>query len=273
MIYKSFLPGAALSAFIRNYTIIDFSFTEDQQVPNKQRPPKPEQGLVFYIKGSVSIRNTKTGMAQTPPPVSIFSNQVDKKDYVITPRFLILTVFFRPGVLHRLLKLPIVELDQDFHDAELFFGKELFDIMDRLADAKDYPRMIQIVETFLWSKCKDLIHENNVDRIANQLLQDPNLFTLDSLAKEACLSTKQFYRRFKERIGITPKFFSRLIRFNSAYQYKMAHPGVKWSSIALQFDYTDYHHMEKEFKEFTGLTPQQWMHEDQAAPERILKLR
>ena len=97
--------------------------------------------------------------------------------------------------------------------------------------------------------------------------------SLDVIAKQACLSTKQFYRRFTERIGISPKFFSRLARFNHAYQYKIAHPNVYWSSIAQQFDYTDYHHVEKEFKEFTALTPQQWIAEDQAAPERILHLR
>ena len=272
MIYKSFSPGPLLREYVRNYTIIHFKFNCEETVPWKQRPPKSEQGIVFYVKGSVNLENAKTGTLQTPAPVSIFSNQTDKKHYHFSSEFFTFIIFFRAGVLHRLIGVPMVELDQNFHDAELFFGKELQTIHDQLASAAGYSSMVTIVEQFLFSKCKRLATENIVDNIATFLLNDPTEFSLDAIAKQACLSTKQFYRRFTERIGISPKFFSRLARFNHAYQYKIAHPNVYWSSIAQQFDYTDYHHLEKEFKEFTALTPQQWIAEDQAAPERILQL-
>jgi len=273
MIYKSFLPGPLLSAYVRNYTIVHFKFNSEEPIPFKQRPPKSEQGIVFYIKGFVNLQNAKTGALQTPAPVSIFSNQMDKKHYHVSSEFFIFTIFFHAGVLHRLIRLPMVELDQNFHDAELFFGKELQTIHDQLASAANYSSMITIVEQFLFEKLKRLARESVVDNIATYLLNDPTEFSLDAIAKQACLSTKQFYRKFIERIGISPKYFSRLARFNHAYQYKNAHPNLYWSSIAHQFGYTDYHHLEKEFKEFTGLTPQQWITEDQASPERILQLR
>ena len=167
----------------------------------------------------------------------------------------------------------MVELDQNFHDAELFFGKEVQEIHDLLASASTYLAMITIIEQFLINKFKKLAPESIVDNIAACLLSDPTEFSLDGVAKQACLSIKQFHRKFTERIGISPKFFCRLSRFNHAYQYKNAHPNVYWSSIAQQFGYSDYHHLEKEFKEFTGLTPQQWITEVQASPERILQLR
>ncbi|HEX5171498.1 MAG TPA: AraC family transcriptional regulator, partial [Cyclobacteriaceae bacterium] len=66
---------------------------------------------------------------------------------------------------------------------------------------------------------------------------------------------------------------SRLSRFNHAYRYKVAHPDVSWSSVAQQFQYTDYHHLEKEFRAFAGQTPREWVDTHMASPERILKLR
>ena len=64
-----------------------------------------------------------------------------------------------------------------------------------------------------------------------------------------------------------------MTRFNLAYHYKIVHTDASWSSVAQVFCYTDYHHLEKECKEFTGLTPNEWVKQSQASPERVLQLR
>lgn len=273
MIYKSFLPSPPLSEFVRNYTIINFQFKNSEPVPFKQRSPKPEQKIVFYIKGSPKIHNPATASVQTPPPVSIFSHQIDKRTFQITSEFSAFIIFLLPGVLHKLIRLPMMELLGECCDAELFFGTEVRTVNSRLAAATSQSEMISIIDGFLLCRCKQLPMKNSIDAIAHHLMADPSSFSLDTVAQQACLSTKQFYRRFNERIGISPKLFSRLSRFNRAYQYKITHPNDSWSSIAQEFHYTDYHHMEKEFKEFTALTPQEWTNTHLAAPERILKLR
>lgn len=273
MIYKSFLPSPVLSEFVRNYTIIHFQFKANEPVPFKQRSPKPEQKIVFYIKGAPTMHNPITGNAQTPPPVSIFSHQIDKRTIQMTAEFSAFIIFLQPGVLHRLIRLPMLELLHEYGDAEVFFGTEVRTVSEQVAAATSHFAMISVVEKFLLSKCKQLSMKSPIDRIALHLLADPTSFSLDTIAQQACLSTKQFYRRFTERIGLSPKLFSRLSRFNQAYRYKILHPNVSWSSIAQEFYYTDYHHMEKEFKEFTSLTPREWTKTHLAAPERILKLR
>jgi len=133
--------------------------------------------------------------------------------------------------------------------------------------------MIATIEGLLLAKSKRIYEQSSVDCIAFNILTDPVSFSPHRMANDACLGTKHFYRKFTQRIGISPKYFSRLARFNNAYQYKLRHPSVTWSSIAQEFDYTDYHHLEKEFKEFLGMTPADWVKAELAAPERILKLR
>ncbi|WP_276372179.1 helix-turn-helix domain-containing protein [Chryseolinea sp. H1M3-3] len=273
MLYKSFLPGPALHEFVRNYTLIHFQFNNHEPIPRKQRSPKPEEKLVFYIQGGIKLSNLKTGCTEKPPVISIFSHQLDPRILQVTPTFFAFIVFFRPGVLHRLIHLPVSEMFDQFCDAELFFGSDISVVREQLAEAAGHASMISIVERFLFSKCRSMKERNPVDDIANYLLADPTGFSLDALADQACLSTKQFYRRFKERIGTSPKLFSRLSRFNHAYRYKIVYPDVPWSSIAQQFQYTDYHHLEKEFKEFAGQTPKEWVDTHMASPERILKLR
>ncbi len=163
------------------------------------------------------------------------------------------------------------EFQTEYCDAEIFFGNEVRLISEQLEEAKNAEEMVRIVETFLLNKYA--IESNPIDALATRVLSDPTSFSLDRMANEACLSTRQFYRNFVQRIGISPKFFSRLSRFNHAYQYKLAHSDVSWSSIAQEFSYTDYHHLEKEFKSFLGVTPTEWINIEHKAPERILKLR
>lgn len=273
MFCKTLLPGPALHEFVRNYKILHLKFNNGNLIPFKYRPPKTEQGIVFYITGSVNLQDVNSGKIQTPAPVSVFSHQTDKKRFQVSSEFCMFTIFLHAGVLHRLVGMPIADLNQSYHDAELFFGTEVRTVTDQLAEAPDYLSMVPIVENFLLAKFKGLQMGTAVDDVANYLLVDPMSFSLGNIAQEACLSTKQFYRKFVERIGLSPKFYSRVARFNHAYQYKVSHPNDYWSSIAQSFGYTDYHHLEKEFKEFTGLTPNEWIKENLGAPEKILRLR
>lgn len=273
MIYQSFLPTPPLSQFVRNYTLMHFRFSQQQAPPTKQRSPKAEQKIVFYLKGSVSIPNAKTGITHTPPPVALYSNQMDKRDLGITPEFQAFIIFFRPGVLHRMIRIPMPEFHPTCSDAELYFGAEVSSVREQLSEAKDVAAMRCIAEKFLLNRFRQVETKSAVDHIAAHMLTDPTSFSLDALADQACLSTKQFYRKFIQRMGMSPKLFSRLSRFNLAYQYKLNHPYMSWSSIAQQLCYTDYHHLEKEFKAFIGRTPREWVKAELTAPERILKLR
>jgi AraC-like DNA-binding protein len=69
-------------------------------------------------------------------------------------------------------------------------------------------------------------------------------------------------------MGVSPKVYSRIIRFDQAVKIKNAYPEQDWLSIGLQSGYYDYQHMVKDFKEFTGLTPIQFYLLDSHAPER-----
>ncbi|MGC3945774.1 MAG: AraC family transcriptional regulator [Chryseolinea sp.] len=273
MLYQSFLPSPPLQDFVRNYTLIHFQFGSDKPTPPKQRSPKPEEKITFYINGGVTIIDPKTGRAEKPPSVSIYGHQREARILKVSSEFDTLVVYFRPGILHKLMRQSALIVSGSFCDAEIFFGTEVRSINNQLMDTSAPLSRIQIVERFLYAKCTKLKTKDSVDQIANYLLADPTSFSLETLSDEACLSSKQFYRRFNEQIGMNPKLFSRLSRFNHAYHYKLTHPHVSWSSVAQEFRYTDYHHLEKEFKEFAGQTPTNWINTHMTSPERMLKLR
>lgn len=83
---------------------------------------------------------------------------------------------------------------------------------------------------------------------------------IDYLATTSCLSTRQFERVFKDRIGLSPKFFSCLVRFANAWVAKEGSPTLSWFAIAHQCGYYDQMHLIRDFKEFAGTNPSEIEH-------------
>lgn len=273
MIFGCVAPSPALRDVIRDYLIAHFLFDTEQPVPFKPYAPKPEQGITFFVKGGASMVNPLTGAMQKAPAVSIFGQQVSRCNVHLAPEFLMFRVHFLPGALFRVLSVPLYEFTGDYFDAELILKRELREVSEQLAGARSYAEMVVLVENYLMRsvrRAKQDVHP--VDKAAMWLTADPVRCSLDWLADQSCLSPRQFNRKFTERIGVGPKFYSRLVRFHQAYLFKEVHPTVDWLTVAVDFGYTDYQHMVKDFKQFSNATPNMWIQEDSLSPEKILKL-
>ena len=184
-----------------------------------------------------------------------------------------LRVHFQPGALYRLLRIPLFEFTDCWFDATSVINREVGEVNERLALCLNYAQMIAVVEDYLTKKIKKVaVDLHPLDKVAACLFTNPTRFSLDWLAKQACLCPRQFNRKFTERMGVGPKLYSRVVRFYKAYQYKETHPQEDWLSIALLFGYADYQHMAKDFKEFAGVNPNLWINQDNQSPERILQL-
>ncbi|QBD81114.1 AraC family transcriptional regulator [Ktedonosporobacter rubrisoli] len=75
------------------------------------------------------------------------------------------------------------------------------------------------------------------------------------LAAECGLSLRQFERRFKQRIGVSPKVFARLLRFEALLCVLIHEPAYSLAEIASRLGYQDQAHVIHEFKTWAGCTP------------------
>jgi AraC-like DNA-binding protein len=170
--------------------------------------------------------------------------------------------------------LPLYELTNKYIDAEAVFPKEIRLLNEQLKNAASYTEMITSAESFLLKLVnREKKDSHRIDISAKRLLQNIDHVSLDWLSNEACLSPKQFERKFNERIGINPSLFERIIRFDSAFRMKNKEPDKDWLSIALHCGYYDYQHLTRDYKAFTGHTPPSFFQLEDQAPERMLGLR
>ena len=88
-----------------------------------------------------------------------------------------------------------------------------------------------------------------------QQVQASGNLPIEYVAAQACLSVRQLERKAYERLGLSPKIYSRMIRFSHAYKYKETSPHTSWTEIAHRCGYFDQMHFIRDFKFFAGVTP------------------
>lgn len=105
----------------------------------------------------------------------------------------------------------------------------------------------------------------DVRGLAANVLKQKGRVTVEALARAAGVSRQHLAREFRNRIGIAPKLYCRVARFQSGLRYAGCRATVDWAQAALDMGYADQSHLIAEFRQFSGLTPQElasrdWFH-------------
>ncbi len=273
MLLKDFIPPPDIKEFVQLYRIVHLQFERNQQVPYKAYPPRPEQCLAFYPYDTETIQYNNTGKQVASLPVVLYGQFTEVTNRIIGNHFLVFQVIFKPGALYRLIKLPATEITNQYLGAETFFSSQVQLVNEQLFYAKSYGGMMDVINRFVRTLIKNQRQSKlPVDDACNLLLSGSRQWTLSSIAREACLSNRQLERVFKDRTGVNPKLYARIIRFDKAFRLKNTYPDMDWLRIAMECDYHDYQHLSKEYKDFTGLTPTAFHEIENKAPERKLGL-
>jgi AraC-like DNA-binding protein len=185
--------------------------------------------------------------------VGIQTNAVTWRIYGGTQKF---GIRLKPETFLLLFGLPVANLYQKYAGIESLMGTRFQWFINMLKDAPDTIARIAIVESFLYKK---LAMRKTADSQLTQAIrkiwkEDGNISTA-SLSKSVYLGERQLQRLFKNAVGISPKLYSRIIRFRSAYEQAQSGKSPGWADVAYNFGYTDQAHFVKDFKSFTGLTP------------------
>jgi AraC-like DNA-binding protein len=94
-----------------------------------------------------------------------------------------------------------------------------------------------------------------VESVAHEIRQQHGVCQIDAVARSAGLSSRTLHRRFKQSVGLSPKIYARIVRFESALQTKATSPKLTWTDIAHEYGYHDQMHMVHDFHSLSADTP------------------
>jgi AraC-like DNA-binding protein len=183
-------------------------------------------------------------------------------------------IAFQPDGLSRLFSLPMQELiDQDF-EGHAVLGAFISEVHQRLGECESFEERVGLVNDLLMRRALLSPGYDGISAAAYRMLLGGGRVAIAALADRAGLSMRQFERRFIDRVGMRPKLFARIARFEAALNGKARFAARSWTDVAHQCGYYDQMHMVHDFGEFTGGTPKETLvHLETVFGERLVRLR
>jgi AraC-like DNA-binding protein len=163
---------------------------------------------------------------------------------------------FRTGGAAPFFDFPISELAGTVIELDLIWKREILALREQLLEADSPDRKFDLLEAYLIGKAKERLRPDPTLAAALASLRSWPMLPVRELASQLGLSHKQVLARFDCRVGVTPKFASRIFRFQKAVSATAeAKTEPDWSDLAVACGYYDQSHMIHEFQQLAGLTP------------------
>jgi AraC-like DNA-binding protein len=166
----------------------------------------------------------------------------------------VLGVHFKPGGAARLLGLPPGLLADTHVGLDDLWGHGATELRERLCASSTFGQRLELVEQALMARLADRPHRRPAVSAGLAELDRPAV-AVGHVAGMLGLSRRRFIEVFTEDVGMTPKRYSIVRRFQRALALAIRRPSGAWAQIALECGYCDQAHLCRDWAELTGLSP------------------
>lgn len=259
MYSQRFYPNTALSEYVSAYILSDYGitpFVDDTSCIY----PSGSAILCFSLNGAFALKENGSNHIIKLTKFNFIPQFKYPRFYeVISSPTKVLHIVFKPYGAYKLLGIL---------QNETFYthGTPLIDmlpnkiecLLNRIEDAEDNSNLVvQLVNE--WLENQFIGHQKlDVSCVSHAcMLIEANQGTLHikQLAQSMRLSKRAIEYHFQEQVGLSPKLYSRIIRFNALFHMVKNVPNLNWQELSFKYNYFDQAHLIKEFKCFSGYSP------------------
>lgn len=248
MKFDKYLPTEKLRPYIKYYAV-------SENEPESEYKVFPSSGLVigFQYKGRLStinnhleIKLASAGITGISDSYKIFKNSADIGT--------ILVFFTETGFMH-FTTHPANELFNLSISLDHIFEKSCInEVEEKLSDADTDKQRIKIVERFLLAELKDITTDRLILEAVKSIYQSKGTIRIKELNEKLFISQSPFEKRFRKVVGTSAKKFASIVRFNSILDNMNKRKTL--TEICYENNFFDQAHFIKDFKQFTGETPE-----------------
>lgn len=168
----------------------------------------------------------------------------------------VIGVHFKPGGAFPFFKMPVSELHNLHVSLEDLWGHEAGLLRQRLLEARMPQMKFRVLEECLLAEAFRPLERHRAVDFALGLFR--NIHTapaIADLADEIGISSRRFIQLFSNEVGLTPKIFARVRRFQNVLLQLRNARQIEWADFAAGCGYFDQAHFIHDFKEFSGINP------------------
>ncbi|HLB24551.1 MAG TPA: AraC family transcriptional regulator [Dehalococcoidia bacterium] len=167
---------------------------------------------------------------------------------------------FTPIGAYLFLQRPMSELANRSVELEDIFGKQANELRERLIAKESWQGRFAIAEAFIAERISHARPASPAVAWAwGRLQASAGSVGIGQLAAEIGWSRKHLIAQFREQIGMAPKTLARVLRFKQALETIESGAELHWSEMAVRCGYYDQAHFIRDFREFTGVTPGEYL--------------
>lgn len=261
MNYQTFQPHPDLASLVKCHWTLEVPAETNSQ---RQRIVPDGCLEMIFILGDDIKRYTSENEFIIQPRALIVGQITEP--FIIEPMGYVhcFAARFYPFGFANFVTIPIKNLANKETPIEQLFGeKPAKELEQKIIQATDTNERIAIIEKFLLEKFSN---QRTIDSIV-KLTVDAILATrgntsISAILKEDPTKRRQLERKFLNQIGISPKQLSKVIRLQTALKLLLNQQSENLTQIAYESEYYDQAHFNRDFREFTGINPKEFLEND-----------
>lgn len=248
-----FLPPCdTLKPYVKGFLVI----SNDKDLIDGMFYPSGYVDIAIQISGSIiTIIN---GKPIDMPKVEVLGQLTVPTRLTVSKGTVVLVAKIYPHANSLFFPNPIADFTNDSVDLQGVIGKESSEFYTQLIETSTIEHKIKALESFLLQKLisnqKMLKKVTLLEQLCRQILREGDLFNIKSLTAKHGFSERYIQKLFVDNVGLTPRTFFHVHRFNKSLQLIQS-PELSLTSIAYDCGYYDQAHFIREFRRFTGATP------------------
>ncbi|HTQ65995.1 MAG TPA: helix-turn-helix domain-containing protein [Puia sp.] len=250
MKFNTYIPCDILKPFVKSFAVQETTEENTYKV-------LPDTGLVigFQYKGKLSRLQNET---ETPLSISGVSGLADhSRTFKNSPDIGTVLIFFKEAGATQFFRQPLHELFRESVSLDNFMLRsELIFLEEQLAEAMTDTQRIASVEHFLISRMTNTEPDKLVLAALALIHKSKGNIRIKELTEQLFISQSPLEKRFRQALGASPKKFASIVRLkNVIQQYDSVN---SLTELGYETGFYDQAHFIKEFKTFTGDTPEKY---------------
>jgi AraC-like DNA-binding protein len=170
----------------------------------------------------------------------------------------VIGVHFKPSGAFAFFALPMDELRNRHVPLDALWGGRAAELRERLLAADGAEAKLRVLERALLSLLlRPQSRHAAVGHALAAFRRGPR--RIATVVDELGMSQRRFIRLFSDEVGLTPKSFCRIRRFQRTVSLLHGTQDVDWAATALACGYFDQSHMIHDFQDFAGLSPASYL--------------
>ena len=272
MLYRSYVPASPLADLIEDFWLYD------DYEPRHLRERILPSGTVELV---INLRENELRIYDRARPGACerFAGAIVSGPYAgffvidTAEEASLLGVHFKPGGALPFFGLPVSELAQTHVNLDALWGRLAGQLRERLLAATSPLARFRILESTLAARLSAPFTHHDAVRFAVGAFSQSGAATVRAVTDRVGLSHRRFVEVFKTEVGLTPKLFCRVQRFQRLLALVRRHSAPDWSRLALDCGFFDQSHLIRDFGEFSGFGPAEFDRHLRALERRGVHLK